>query len=81
MDKKFYLIGIVVDDRCKHACDVQEILTRNGSKILTRLGVHDPDEDMSIITLNVKADQEFVEQLVSQLASIDGVNVKKIELF
>ncbi len=74
-------MGILVDKRTEAAPQVQDILTRNGDMILSRVGIHDPGEEQhGLITLNIRESQKAVEKLEHELGSIDGVQVKMIEM-
>ncbi|HEX3028735.1 MAG TPA: hypothetical protein VHT34_05430 [Clostridia bacterium] len=79
--KKLSIMGITVDKRTKSAPQVQEILTKFGDSILMRVGVHDPGEEQNgLITLNLRDKDEKIMALQRELESLDGVNVKSIEM-
>ncbi len=79
--KKLSIMGITVDKRTKAAPQVQEILTKFGDSILMRVGVHDPGEEQNgLITLNLRDKDEKIMALQRELESLDGVNVKSIEM-
>ena len=44
----YYLIGVRMNNRIENAVKFQEVLTKNGCKIKTRLGLHE------VATIHVK---------------------------
>ncbi len=79
-----YLIGIKMDNRVSNAQRLQEVLTKNGCKIKTRLGMHDISEDecanFGIIMLQPCGEKAEVEQLVQDLSKLEGVTAKLMDL-
>lgn len=70
-------MGILVDKRSDSAPEVQDILTRHGDSILSRVGIHDPDEEEhGLISLYVRDKTEKVEKLEHELGALEGVQVK-----
>lgn len=79
--KKLSVMGILVDKRTKSAPRVQEILTKYGDSILSRVGMHDPGEEQhGLITLNVRDKSEVISSLSEELEALDGVQVKTITM-
>ena len=77
--KNLCIMGIIVDKRTKSAPRVQEILTKHGDSILSRVGIHDPgEEEHGLITLNVRDKRERIEKLEHELGALDGVEVRTI---
>lgn len=80
----YYIIGIRLDNRVNHAVKFQEVLTRNGCKIKTRLGLHEVSDNAcsndGIIILQPYGEKEDVEALVKELNSLEGVTAKYIDL-
>lgn len=74
------IMGIMVDHRAVHAPEVQQVLTRYGSKILMRSGIPDPGKRRGIITLTMQADKVDCSSLERDLKGIDGVSVGCITL-
>ncbi|KNY24881.1 hypothetical protein [Pseudobacteroides cellulosolvens] len=75
------IMGILVDRRTESAPKVQEILTKFGDSILSRVGIHDPgEEDHGLITLNIRDREEKIESLSKELESLKGVNVKTVNM-
>ena len=77
-DKKLYVVAVELENRKEQAISVQEVLTKYGDCILTRQGVHDPGSDRGIITLNVNADNAYLEEF-SEAEPIPGVKVRTIK--
>jgi len=72
-------MGILVDKRTESAPRVQEILTKHGDSILSRVGIHDPGEEQhGLITLNVRDKMDEIERLENELVGLDGVRVKTV---
>lgn len=70
-----------MDKRTKSAPLVQEILTKYGDSILSRVGIHDPgEEEHGLITLNVRDKSDRILSLTQALESLDGVQVKTITM-
>jgi hypothetical protein len=80
----YYIIGIRMDNRVNHAVKFQEVLTKNGCKIKTRLGLHEVSNDAcsndGIIVLQPYGTKEDVEALVNELNSLEGVTARYIDL-
>lgn len=73
------IMGILVDKRTKSAPRVQEILTKYGDSILSRVGIHDLEEqDNGLITLNIRDKNEKISALSQELESLEGVQVKSV---
>lgn len=77
------IMGIQVGNREEEALKVQEILTKNGCIIKTRLGLHKSTEDSCGTTgliilefLTDKADE--IKELKRELEELKSVTVKKM---
>jgi hypothetical protein len=55
-------MGISVDKRSDFAPKVQEVLTKHGQNILARFGIHDDSDDNGLITLNVRGDENYINE-------------------
>ncbi|HHZ14447.1 MAG TPA: hypothetical protein GX394_11085 [Clostridiales bacterium] len=73
-----------MDNRIDNAVKFQEVLTKNGCMIKTRLGLHDIiDDDCAndgIIVLQPYGSKEDVEALVNELNSLEGITARYIDL-
>lgn len=80
----YYIIGLRMENRVDNAVKFQEVLTKNGCKIKTRLGMHEVSEDAcsndGIIVLQPCGNKEDVEALVRDLNSLEGITAKYIDL-
>ncbi|MDK2887909.1 putative iron-only hydrogenase system regulator [Desulfofundulus australicus DSM 11792] len=80
MAKDICVVGILVDGRAEKAPEVQQVLTRHGSRILSRSGIPDPSRRRGIITLTMEADDDERRMLEQELQQIQGVVVKSVAL-
>ncbi len=76
------VVLILVDKRTDAALKVQEVLTKNGCKIKTRLGVHETSscEEEGLIFLNIDSSKEEAEALITELNKIKRVRAKFVEM-
>lgn len=80
MSQNICIVGIMVDHRASRAPEIQQVLTRYGSSILSRNGIPDPSRERGIITLTVQADDETRNALEEDLRKVPGVTVNSIIL-
>lgn len=80
MSEGIFVVGILVENRGTHGPDVQEVLTRYGSVILSRNGIPDPSRSRGIITLTMQAEKVDTEKLTAELGKIDGVHAQAVQL-
>ena len=81
MKKNLNIMGILVDKRTKSAPRVQEVLTKYGDSILSRVGIHDPgEEEHGLITLNIRDKNERIDEMTRELEMLEGVQVKNINM-
>lgn len=76
MKRGICVVGLLVDERACHAPEVQVVLTRHGSRILSRNGIPDPGRQRGIITLTIQATDDERQCLENDLQQITGVSVK-----
>ena len=78
------IIGIKLPQRIETAPAFQEILSKYGCNIRTRLGIHDIAEKYcspdGVILLDVVADDEIIESMVKDLEDISGLKYKILSL-
>ncbi|OFV71785.1 hypothetical protein [Acetobacterium wieringae] len=77
------IMGIQVGNRESEALKVQELLTKNGCIIKTRLGLHESSEEMCSITgliiLEFLPNKEAnIAELEKELATLDTIVVQKM---
>ncbi|MFZ5899024.1 MAG: TM1266 family iron-only hydrogenase system putative regulator [Bacillota bacterium] len=80
MAEGIYVVGILVQERASHGPEVQEVLTRYGSKILCRTGIPDPSKKRGIITVTMQADEPEVSKFKDDLHHIAGVRAQSLRL-
>ncbi|AVP62472.1 hypothetical protein C3B64_18955 [Clostridium botulinum] len=81
----FSIMAIKISPRNEIAPKVQEILTRNGCIIKTRLGLHEATNascsKCGLILLELLNNKkEDIENLSKDLTSLEGVSVKLLEI-
>ncbi|EJO5348567.1 hypothetical protein NRP93_002696 [Clostridium botulinum] len=81
----FSIMAIKISPRNDIAPKVQEILTRNGCIIKTRLGLHEATNNScsqcGLILLELLSDKkEDIESFSKELSSLKGVSVKLLEI-
>lgn len=80
----YYIIGVRMDNRINNATRFQEVLTKNGCKIKTRLGLHEVSDNAcsndGIIVLQPYGSKEDVESLVKELNTLEGITARYIDL-
>ena len=73
---KSNIMVIIVENRDSKAPDVQEILTKYGSIINARLGLHSNDDfNEGKIILDLIEELDKINELAEELKGIDGVRV------
>jgi putative iron-only hydrogenase system regulator len=75
-----FVVGILVEDRANRGPEVQNVLTRFGSKILSRNGIPDPTRSRGIITVTMQSEREDSEKFTAELQEINGVLARGIYL-
>lgn len=80
MSQDICIMGIMVDHRSTRGPEVQEVLTRYGSAILSRNGIPDPSRERGIITLTMQADEHTRQALQQDLRKISGIVVDSMIL-
>ena len=84
MEHCYFIIGIRVEKRVQSAVHIQEVLTRHGSRIRARLGLHDVggrgENDDGLVILQVCGEKSGLEQLTGELNGLDGVKARLIDL-
>lgn len=78
------IMAIAMDPRSEVAPRAQEILTKYGCIIKTRLGVHETSEDMcserGLVILLVNGKDEEINGLSEELSSVHGIKVKSMTI-
>lgn len=80
--KEIKILGLHLTDRVKEAIKVQDVLTKFGCSIKTRLGLHDVNDDVcstnGIIILELCGSVEEMAKLENELLKIEGLEVQKM---
>ncbi len=76
------IIGLLITDITKEAGKAQNILTKYGCTIRTRLGLHESFEDKpdsgGLILLELCGSNQEMDSLQEELSSIEGVQVQNM---
>ena len=76
------IFGVHITDRLRHVSKVQELLSRYGCNIKTRLGLHEVSQTAcspnGLLILEMFGDETLCEELFTQLNAVEGVEAKKI---
>lgn len=79
---KHMIFGVHLTDRMKASNEVQQIFTKYGCNIKTRVGLHDVNEKYcatnGIILLEMVGDEKLCNEMATKLESIAGVEVQKM---
>ena len=80
--KEVRILGLMINDPSKGADKIQNILTKYGCCIRTRLGMHDIDQDYAretgLMLLELIGDLQECLRLENELLALDGVEVQKM---
>lgn len=80
--KKIVILGLHITDKVNDAIIIQNVLTKFGCSIKTRLGLHDIEEDFSnssrLIILELCGDEVEMKKLEIELLKIEGLEVQKM---
>jgi hypothetical protein len=77
------LMAVKIGARAQHASEVQDILTKYGCNIKTRVGFHDTDENHcstdGILILQLFGEDELIKTMLGELNAQHEVSAKFIE--
>lgn len=83
MDDKLTILGIRIDDRIAEAGEVQQILTRYGCSIKTRLGLHEVSNDYcssaGLILLELTGPRDEQDRLHTELSKLPGITCRRMD--
>ncbi len=78
------LLVVLVGSRQKEALSIQEILTRYGCLVKTRLGIHDAGKngcpDAGLIILELLPQQARIKKFRKELGSLPGVKTRLVSI-
>lgn len=76
------IIGIFINERVKEASLIQNILTKYGCSIKTRLGLHEVASNFcspsGLILLELHGDTNEMLKLENDLLTVEGIQVQKM---
>lgn len=82
MSKETRILGILITDRQKEAGKVQNVLTKYGCSIKTRLGLHEVSDDVcstsGLLLLELTGDKSEMDKLEKELVAIAGTQTQKM---
>jgi hypothetical protein len=80
--ERLKILGIMVLEKEKLALQLQEIFTKYGCSIKTRLGLNELDipevGNAGLIILELMGDEEECQRLENELQILEGVTVRKM---
>ena len=80
--KELWILGVQITDRVKEASLVQDVMTKYGCSIKTRLGLHEVREDFcspnGLILLELTGNPSEFPKLENALLAIPGLQVRKM---
>lgn len=80
--KETRILGLYVTQRVKDAVKIQDVLTKYGCSIRTRLGLHEASNEFcspsGLIILELTGDVNECIKLENELLKIEGLQVQKM---
>jgi len=81
MDKTI-ILGIKLENRVQIAVDFQNIVTKYGCNIKTRLGLHPVSEGLcspsGVVLLELIGDKAILDELEAELRTLSGADIQKM---
>jgi len=82
MAQNHIIVGVHISNRTELAVEVQQILTKMGCSIKTRLGMHDVGENYcspnGLVLLEIVGEPSDAETLIGELNKIQGVEAQSM---
>ena len=78
VEEKIAIIGLFVEDY-ESATAVNELLHKNGSKIIGRMGIPYREQGLNIISVIVHATGDEISALSGSLGRLKGVTVRSMQ--
>lgn len=79
-----FIAAILVDNRLHDAPKLQEILTKHGCLIKTRLGIHEAGSDscsnQGLIILHMQAKEEEIKAFENDIKTLEHVKLQLMKL-
>jgi hypothetical protein len=78
------IVGIQINHRGIEATGVQQLLTKYGCIIKTRLGLHEAgsdcsDEGLILLEMLERKDQAAIEYFMEEMMAVEGITVKRMD--
>lgn len=81
MPEKHIILGVHITDRLEHASQVQDVLTKYGCNIKTRIGLHEVYNVCSpngLLLLEMWGEEARCMEMADALSKIKGIEVQKM---
>lgn len=82
MSNETRILGVFITDRQKEAGKVQDVLTKYGCFIKTRLGLHEVTNEVcstsGLLLLELTGDVSEMDKLEKELVAIEGSQTQKM---
>ncbi|MDH6367275.1 MULTISPECIES: hypothetical protein [Breznakia] len=80
----YYIIGLRLASRVHNAVKLQEVLTKSGCNIKTRLGLHETDEKYcsndGLIIIQACGTKAEIDDMMTAFNEIEGITAKLMDL-
>jgi len=80
--ERHIVLGVHITERVKHVPQVQDLFTKYGCSIKTRIGLHEVSEKFcspnGLVVLEMAGPEEPTFELIEKLEAVEGVDVQKM---
>ena len=82
MSKETRILGVLIIDRQQEAGKIQNVLTKYGCSIKTRLGLHEVTNEVSstsgLLLLELTGNVSEMDKLENELLAVEGTQTQKM---
>lgn len=82
MSKETRILGVLITDRQQEAGKIQNVLTKYGCSIKTRLGLHEVTDEVSstsgLLLLELTGNVSEMDKLENELLAVEGTQTQKM---
>ena len=82
MSKETRILGVLIIDRQQEAGKIQNVLTKYGCSIKTRLGLHEVTDEVSstsgLLLLELTGNVSEMDRLENELLAVEGTQTQKM---
>ena len=82
MSKETRILGVLIIDRQQEAGKIQNVLTKYGCSIKTRLGLHEVTDEVSstsgLLLLELTGNISEMDKLENELLAVEGTQTQKM---